>query len=256
MRTYLTILGCGSSLGVPWSNNYWGNCNPMTKKNFRTRCSALISKGENNILIDTSPDLRSQLISNKIKNITSVLFTHEHADQTHGVNDLRSFFIHSKKKINVYANSTTSNYLYKNFTYLFKGNSYYPSILKLNKLKKKFSLIYKKQQINFNTIEVDHGNTKSVGYIFNKTAYISDCGGIGKSKLKYLKNLNLFIIDCLRFKPHYSHFCYDDILKIINIVKPKKTILTNLHTDLDYKYLLKKVPSHVKPAYDNMKFVI
>ena len=256
MKTYLTILGCGSSLGVPWSNNYWGKCNPNNHKNFRTRCSALISKGENNVLIDTSPDLRLQLINNNIKNISSVLFTHEHGDQTHGINDLRSFYIASKKKINIYGNKSTNSYLYNNFTYLFKGNYYYPSILKLKKLKKKFSLTYKKQKIDFSCIEVDHGKIKSIGYIFNKTAYISDCGRIKNSKLKYLNNLNLFIIDCLRFKPHYSHFCYDDILKIIHKIKPKKTILTNLHTDLDYKYLLKKVPSHVKPAYDNMRFSI
>jgi len=98
MKTYLTILGCGSSLGVPWSNGYWGKCNKDNKKNYRTRCSALITKGNQNILIDTSPDLRMQLIANNVKNISSVLYTHEHGDQTHGINDLRSFYIKSKKK--------------------------------------------------------------------------------------------------------------------------------------------------------------
>ncbi len=256
MKTYLTILGCGSSLGVPWSNGYWGNCNKDNKKNFRTRCSALITKGNQNILIDTSPDLRMQLIANNVKNISSVLYTHEHGDQTHGINDLRSFYIKSKKKINIYSNKSTQAYLLNNFTYLFKGNSFYPEILKSNLVKKKFSLSYQNQKINFRSIEVDHGKIKSIGYIFNQTAYISDCSGINNDQLKKLKNLKLFIIDCLRFNPHYSHFSYKDVLKIVDYIKPKKTILTNLHTDIDYNYILKKVPAHVQPAFDNMKFLI
>tara|TARA_B100000427_G_C15407409_1_gene550437 strand:+ start:143 stop:913 length:771 start_codon:yes stop_codon:yes gene_type:complete len=256
MKSFVTILGCGSSLGVPWSNGYWGKCNPKNSKNIRTRCSILITKGNNNILIDTTPDLRFQLIKNKVSNISYVLYSHQHGDQTHGINDLRSFFIKNKKHVNIFGNNETLNYLKNNFTYLFKGNDYYPQILKANLIKKKFSLTYKNSKINFKTIEVAHGKVKSVGYIFNKTAYISDCSKIEKSQFKFLKNLKYLIIDCLRFKPHYTHLCYDDVIKIIKILLPKKTILTNLHTDMDYNYLLKKVPSHVKPAYDNMKLYL
>ena len=113
MKTFITILGCGSSLGVPRADGLWGNCDPKNKKNFRTRCSALITKGKNSIIIDTSPDLRMQLLNNKITNISSVVYTHEHADQTHGINDLRAFSIKNKKKINIYANNETIKYLKK-----------------------------------------------------------------------------------------------------------------------------------------------
>ena len=120
MRTFLTILGCGSSMGVPRADGFWGSCDKKNKKNYRTRCSALISQGKNNILIDTSPDLRFQLLKNKIKNITSVLYSHLHADQTHGINDLRVFFHKNKKKINIYADKITLEYFKKNFSYFFK----------------------------------------------------------------------------------------------------------------------------------------
>ena len=130
MKTMVTILGCGSSMGVPRIDGYWGRCNPKIKKNYRTRCSLLITKGNNNVLIDTSPDLRSQLLTNKVKNISYVLYTHKHADQTHGINDLRAFYIKHRKKLDIFSNKQTIDYLYQNFTYLFEGSSDYPPILK------------------------------------------------------------------------------------------------------------------------------
>ena len=139
MNTFLTFLGCGSSMGVPRADGYWGICNKKNIKNNRTRCSVLISRGNNNILIDTSPDLRSQLLRNKIKNISSVLYTHKHADQTHGINDLRVFFLKNKKKINIYADKTTLSYLKNNFSYFFNDGTEYPAILNGNKLKSNFS---------------------------------------------------------------------------------------------------------------------
>lgn len=256
MKTYLTILGCGSSLGVPRADGFWGKCNKKNKKNYRTRCSVAISKGKNVILIDTSPDLRFQMLNNKIKNISSVLYTHQHADQTHGINDLRTFYFKNKKKINIYGSKITLEYLKSNFAYCFKKTLGYPPILSANPIKSVFSLGIGKEKITFKSIHVSHGKIKSIGYIFNKTAYISDCNNLSRLKLKNLKKLNYFIIDCLRFNPHPSHLNYDDVLEIIDIIKPKKTILTNLHSDLDYNYLLKKIPSHVKPAYDGMKIII
>ena len=131
MSIKFTILGCGSSLGVPKVNGDWGNCNPREKKNYRTRCSALISTKNRNILIDTSPDLREQMIRNKVKTIDSVLYSHLHADQTHGINDLRIFFLKRNKKIPVYADELTSKYLIKNFSYCFLKKLSYPPILNL-----------------------------------------------------------------------------------------------------------------------------
>ena len=131
------ILGCGSSMGVPRPDGFFGNCDPKNKKNYRTRCSALIKTKDENILIDTSPDLRQQLLRHKIKKINKVLFSHMHGDQTHGINDLRSFYINSRKQVNVYADKHTANYLKNTFSYIFKSYSKeYPATLKLNKLPK------------------------------------------------------------------------------------------------------------------------
>ncbi len=253
MKTFLTILGCGSSMGVPRPDGFWGSCDRNNIKNYRTRCSVLISKGNNNILIDTSPDLRFQLLNNKIQNITSVLYSHKHADQTHGINDLRIFFLKNKKKINIYANCVTLTYLKNNFSYSFKDGFGYPAILKANRLKNYFSLGTNNELIRFKSIKVKHGNINSVGYIFNNSAYISDCNKISRSNLTKLKNLKYFIIDCLRYKPHPSHFSLNEVLSVLETIKPKQTILTNLHSDLDYNILLQKLPINVKPAFDGLK---
>ncbi|HJO77494.1 MAG TPA: MBL fold metallo-hydrolase [Pelagibacteraceae bacterium] len=253
MKTFLTILGCGSSMGVPRADGHWGACDKNNQKNFRTRCSALVSKGNNNILIDTSPDLRFQLLRNKIKNISSVLYSHLHADQTHGINDLRVFFLKNNKKINVYADKMTLNYFKKNYSYYFNDGSEYPAILKANKLKNNFSLGFDRELISFKSIEVKHGKIINIAYIFNNSAYISDCNKLSQSNLKELKNLNYFIIDCLRYKKHPSHFSLSEILSLVKLIKPKHTILTNLHIDLDYNVLLKKLPMYIRPAYDGLR---
>ncbi len=256
MKTFLTILGCGSSLGVPRSDGFWGKCNSKNKKNLRTRCSVLISKGKNSILIDTSPDLRFQLLKSKVKDISSVLYTHHHADQTHGINDLRAFYFKNKKKTNIYADKNTLSYLKNNFSYCFTEKYGYPAILSANPVKSSFSLGQGKEKILFKSITVKHGKINSIGYIFNKTAYISDCSDINVKNFNKLKKLKYFIIDCLRLKSHPAHFSYNEVLKLVNILKPKKTILTNLHSDLDYNFLLKNTPSNIIPAFDNMKILL
>ena len=240
-------------MGVPRADGYWGFCNKKNIKNYRTRSSALISKGNNNILIDTSPDLRFQLLRNKIRNISSVLYTHKHADQTHGINDLRVFFLKNKKKINIYADKTTLSYLKNNFSYFFNDEIEYPAIFNGNKLKNNFSLGSKKELIKFKSIKVRHGKINSIGYIFANTAYISDCNELSNSNLNKLKNLKYFIIDCLRFNPHPSHFSLSEVLDVLKVIKPTNTILTNLHSDLDYNILLQKLPINVKPAFDGSK---
>ncbi len=240
-------------MGVPRADGYWGFCNKKNIKNYRTRCSALISKGNNNILIDTSPDLRFQLLRNKIRNISSVLYTHKHADQTHGINDLRVFFLKNKKKTNIYADKITLSHLKNNFSYLFNDGIEYPAVLSGNKLKNDFSLGSKKELIKFKSIKVRHGKINSIGYIFANTAYISDCNELSNSNLNKLKNLKYFIIDCLRFNPHPSHFSLGEVLDVLKEINPTNTILTNLHSDLDYNILLQKLPINVKPAFDGSK---
>jgi len=252
MKTKLIILGSGSSVGVPRIDGYWGKCNKRNKKNIRTRCSAIIIKGSNSILVDTSPDLKAQLLSNKIKTISSVIFTHQHADQTNGLFELRPFFWKHKKKINIYGNLSTINYLKKSQSYLFKKIPNYQPIVKANIIKSKFSLGKLKEKINFKTVLVKHGKVNSLVYIFEKTAYISDCKDLSIIHLQVLKNLDYLILDCLKIKTHFTHFNLKEALFVIRQLKPKKTILTNLHHDLDYNFLLRKLPKNVLPAYDGL----
>ena len=257
MTLKFTLLGCGSSMGVPHADGYWGNCNPKEKKNYRTRCSALISSKNSNIIIDTSPDLRIQLIDNKISNINKVLYSHMHADQTHGINDLRIFFLKQKRMIDVYADQSTSRYLKNNFSYCFKKQKNYPPILKLHTIKKNLTFKDKNYKINIQSITVNHGNVKCLSFVVNnKLAYASDVNHIYKKDYKKFKNLKYFVIDCLRFSKHPAHFNYDEVINIVHELKPAKTILTNLHSDLDYNYLLKISPNNVIPGYDGLSFKI
>ena len=248
------ILGCGSSMGVPRPDGFFGNCDPKNKKNYRTRCSALIKTSNENILIDTSPDLRQQLLRHKIKKINKVLFSHMHGDQTHGINDLRSFYINDKNQINVYADKFTSKYLKHSFSYIFKSFSKeYPAILKLNKLTKNIFINNNKKKIKIQSIEVEHGKVKSNCFIIDqKLAYISDVNKIYNKDYKYFKNLRYLIIDCLWYNFHPSHFNLDNCLSIIKKFKPKKAILTNLSPVLDYKILKKLLPKNVIPAHDGL----
>ncbi|AFS47421.1 metallo-beta-lactamase family protein [alpha proteobacterium HIMB5] len=248
------ILGCGSSMGVPRADGNFGNCNPNNKKNYRTRCSALLKTDNKNILIDTSPDLRQQLINNKINNIDYVLFSHMHADQTHGINDLRVFYIKNKKTIPAYADAATTKYLKKSFSYCFKSfNKEYPAIIQLNKTKNIMKIKDKQKTIKINSFPVPHGKVKSICYIFDqKLAYISDVSNIEKKYFKYFKNLKYLVIDCLWYRYHPSHLNLEKVLELTKILKPKKTILTNLHSDLDYKELLKRLPKKIIPAYDGL----
>jgi len=248
------ILGCGSSMGVPRPDGFFGNCDPNNKKNYRTRCSALLKTTDENILIDTSPDLRQQLLRHKIKKINKVLFSHMHGDQTHGINDLRSFYINSRKQINVYADNDTSKYLKNSFSYIFKSYSKeYPATLNLNKLQKNIYTKNKNKKINIQSITVEHGKVNSNCFIIDKKlAYISDVSKIFKKDFKYFKNLKYLIIDCLWYNFHPSHFNLESSLNIIKIFKPKKAILTNLSPVLDYKVLKKLLPKNVIPAHDGL----
>ena len=253
MSLKFILLGCGSSMGVPRPDGYWGKCNPKESRNYRTRCSALISANNLNILIDTSPDLRFQLIKQKIKNIHNIIYTHLHADQTHGINDLRVFYLKNKKKIDVYADKATKRYLQNNFSYCFKKQSNYPPTLKLNSINKNLIFVDKNKKIHIKCVPVKHGSIKCLSFIINNNcAYAPDVNKIHNKNLKHFKNLKYFIVDCLRIKKHPSHYNLNEVLNLIKIIKPKKTILTNLHTDLDYNYLLKILPNNVIPAHDGL----
>ena len=254
MSIKFIILGCGSSMGVPRADSFFGNCDPKNKKNYRTRCSALIKTSEENILIDTSPDLRHQLLRHKINKINKVYYSHMHADQTHGINDLRSFFIKSKKQIDIFADKSTAKFLKHSFSYCF--NSYsreYPATLKLNKLNKNLTIKHKNKKIKIKAIKVKHGKVESNCFIIDKKlAYITDVSDIYNKDFSHFKNLKYLIVDCLWYNYHPSHFNLEKSLKFIRKFKPKKAILSNLSTVLDYKQLKRILPKNIVPAHDGL----
>ena len=253
MKNKFTILGCGSSLGSPWITNYKGNLKKSIK-NVRTRCCAHIQKENLSVLIDTSPDIKYQFLKNKIRNLDSIIYTHEHADQTAGIFEMRPFFWKNKSKIPIYGSNQTIKALKSAYAFCFKENHGYKPIMKAKIINKDFSIKKKNTKLSIKAFDVTHGLIKSTAYVMDKIAYISDCNKIPPKNLKYLKNLNYLILDCLKINKHPSHFNLDEALNLINLTKPKKAILTNLHTDLDYFKLKKKLPKNIIPAYDGLSF--
>ena len=253
MKKKFTILGCGSSLGSPWITNYSGKLK-KNPKNIRTRCCAHIQINDLSILIDTSPDIKNQFLKNKIRSLDAIIYTHEHADQTAGIFEMRPFFWKNQKRIPIYGSSKTIKSLKRSHAFCFFPRHAYVPIMKANIIKNKFKIIKNKSSIKFEAFEVTHGIIKATGYLFNKVAYISDCNQISKKDIKKLLNLEYLIIDCLRKEKHPSHFNYDDAINLIKFIKPKKAILTNLHVDLDYFELKKKLPKNIIPAFDGLSF--
>ena len=254
MKNKFTILGCGSSLGSPWITNNWGNCNKQNKKNLRTRCSAHFQFKDISTLIDTSPDIKIQFQNNKIKNIDAVLYTHEHADQTFGIFELRPFFWKNKKKINIYGSKKTIIELKKKFDFCFEEKQGYVPILKENIITNNFTIKKGNNKIKIKSFETLHGLTKSTAYIVNKIAYLSDCSFIPLNSRRLLYNLDYLIIDCLRTKYHPGHFNLETALILSKEFNAKKTILTNLHVEFDYNKLKKILPNNIVPAFDGMSF--
>jgi phosphoribosyl 1,2-cyclic phosphate phosphodiesterase len=260
----LTILGCGSSGGVPRIGNHWGQCDPKNQKNRRRRCSVLLRQtgtdGETRVLIDTSPDLREQMLDIEIGWINGVLYTHEHADHTHGIDELRSFFLNQRKRVHVWANDRTGTMLLGRFGYCFYSppGSDYPPILNLSRIvpEDEVEISGAGGTVSALPFEVEHGNINALGFRIENTVYTPDVNGIPDASLKHLRDMDLWIVDALRRDAHPSHFSLSETLEWIERLKPKQAILTNLHIDLDYEMLQKELPPHVRPAYDGMILTI
>ena len=252
-----TILGCGSSGGVPRLGGHWGNCDPNNVKNFRKRCSLLIQRFENNnvtnVLIDTTPDMRQQLLDAKIGKLDAVIYTHEHADHLHGLDDLRMIVINMQKRLSVFASKQTKNSILERFGYAFKTpkGSPYPPILDMNDLTETLEIQGAGGPIKFTSFDVDHGNILVSAIKVNDVLYTPDISKVRNDT--ELKDLDYWILDSLRYKPHPSHVNLEQALGLIDRYKPRKAILTNLHVDLDYLTLLNETPDNVVPAHDGLQ---
>lgn len=260
MSLKVVILGCGSSGGVPRVAQGWGKCDPAEPRNRRRRCSILIEKsgssGVTRVLIDTSPDLREQLIDAGVTHLDAVVFTHEHADHTHGIDDLRPIFIANRRRVPVYADTRTMELLQARFGYCFSTpvGSEYPPILSGHLFDPGEPLTIEGPggAVVLQPIPVDHGSLPCLGFRIGRIAYMPDVSAIPEASVKHLRGLGCWIIDALRDTPHPSHFTLAEALDWVDRVKPEKAVLTNLHTDLDYARLMRETPDHVVPAFDGM----
>jgi phosphoribosyl 1,2-cyclic phosphate phosphodiesterase len=261
MKLDVTILGCGSSGGVPRPALGWGACNPDNPKNRRRRCSILVERaapdGRTQVLVDTSPDLREQLLGADVTKLDAVLFTHEHADHTHGVDDLRGLFIRHRRRIDVWLDEATSRAMHARFGYCFMTppGSDYPPILTEHRLAPGRRVIIEGDGGPITVLPVlqDHGDIPSLGFRFGNVAYSADLVGMPDDSAAALTGLDLWIVDALRHTPHPSHFSLSQTLDWIDRLKPKRAVLTNMHTDLDYDALCEALPQNVVPGYDGMQ---
>lgn len=247
---------------MPRIGGDWGACDPANPKNRRRRCSILVeqvgAEGTTRVVIDTSPDMREQMLSAGVKAIDGIWYTHEHADHTHGIDELRVFYLMQKKRIPIWADERTFGMLKQRFAYCFHSpvGSEYPPVVERRE-------IIAGTEISTNgpggtltglPFSVHHGNIDALGFRIGKVAYTPDVSDIPDASLQCLSDLDVWIVDALRPKPHPSHFSLPETLGWIERMKPKKAIITNMHIDLDYETLCKDLPKNVLPAFDGMTF--
>ena len=261
MSLTFRILGCGSSGGVPRLDGSWGECDPNQPKNHRTRCSLLVQQagegGQTSVLIDTSPDMRAQLIAAETTWLDAILYSHDHADQTHGIDDVRAMVYARRKQIGVWMDQATADTLTTRFDYCFHQGegSLYPAILKDNRISTPYQPLTiggEGGDIVATPFRQIHGSIDSLGFRVGDVAYSSDISDLPEESFAALEGLDCWIVDALRREPHPTHFHLDKTLELIETLKPKHAVLTNLHIDLDYKTLCNELPEHVIPAYDGM----
>ncbi|HEX5232533.1 MAG TPA: MBL fold metallo-hydrolase [Bradyrhizobium sp.] len=264
MTLTLTILGCGSSAGVPRPALGWGACDPANPKNRRRRCSLLVERtsdqGMTRVVVDTSPDLREQLIDAEVDQIDAVFLTHEHADQTHGIDDLRSVVLHQRRRIPVFLNQSTAEHVVLRFSYCFVSppGSDYPPILDNFPIEagESRTIDGKGGPVTLAAFSLQHGQIQALGYRIGDAAYTPDVSDIPPDSWRHLENLELWIIDGLRYTGHPSHFSVNDALSWIERFRPRRAIITNMHSDLDYEVLRRRLPPNVVPAYDGMRLTL
>jgi phosphoribosyl 1,2-cyclic phosphate phosphodiesterase len=263
-RQQVRILGCGSSGGVPRIGNDWGACDPAEPRNRRSRCSILIrhwGRGATEptlVLVDTSPDMRDQLLAARVDRLDAVLLTHEHADQCHGIDDLRALVIRHRRRMPVHMNQPTAEAMLRRFDYCFEGGKGYPSILEGRVDLKEGQAVRiggPGGEVEILALAQDHG-IPSLGFRIGNFAYCNDVVRLPEETLERLDGLDTLVIDALRYTPHPTHATVGQALEWIERLKPKRAWLTNLHVDLDYAKLRAELPAGVAPAYDGLELEI
>jgi phosphoribosyl 1,2-cyclic phosphate phosphodiesterase len=253
----VVILGSGSSGGVPRGDGDWGDCDPAEPKNRRSRCSALIRRhgpdGVTSVLIDTSPDLREQALAAGIRHVDAVLYTHDHADQTHGIDDLRVFAMRTRRRIPAWMDQATMDALTRRFGYIFESVEGYPAILDTHLIPphgQHWSVGGAGGEVPVVTFDQAHGPIRSVGYRIGPVAYSSDVSDLDEAALEAVRGCDLWIVDALRWTPHPTHAHVDKTLDWIARSGVRRAVLTNLHLDLDYAALKAVVPDNVEVGFD------
>ncbi len=261
-RLEITLLGTGSSGGVPRADGNWGVCDPAEPRNRRTRCSMLVRRlgdeggGLTTVVVDTSPDFRLQMAEAGARRLDAVLYTHDHADQCHGIDDIRAFAMTAQRRAPCYMDPATYESLTQRFRYIFFGEQGYPAICEAHPLPpwgEPFQIGGPSGPVPVTTFEQEHGPISSVGYRFGGVAYSSDVSGLSDKALASLENLDVWIVDALRLKPHPTHANLDQALRWIEQLKPARAVLTNMHVDMDYATLSAELPPGVEAGYDGWR---
>ena len=256
-----TILGCGSSGGVPRLGGHWGACDPANPRNVRRRCSLLVEQegdeGTTTVLIDTGPDMRSQLLDAGVGQLDGVIYTHSHADHVHGLDDLRMIVYNMRKRLPVWADGDTQSELYGRFAYAFvqPDGSPYPPILDMHTIDGPMTIPGPGGSITFTPFRVNHGSIDALGFRVRDFAYLPDVAQMSDEAWEAVQELDCWVLDTLRRDPHPTHSHLEQSLDWISRAAPKRAVLTNMHIDLDYQTLADETPDHIQPAYDGMQIV-
>ncbi|PWE30539.1 phosphoribosyl 1,2-cyclic phosphodiesterase [Maritimibacter sp. 55A14] len=257
-RLRFTILGCGSSGGVPRLGNNWGACDPANPRNTRRRCALLVERlgrdGTTRVLIDTGPDMRAQLLDAGVGNLDAVVYTHSHADHVHGLDDLRMIVFNRRSKLPVWADGPTQEALLSRFGYAFvqPEGSAYPPILDLHTIAGPVHIDGAGGTVTLTPFEVEHGAMDALGFRIADLAYLPDVSAMTEPAWKAVKGLDCWILDALRRTPHPTHVHLDLSLEWIARAAPRRAVLTNMHIDLDYATVDAETPDHITPAHDGM----
>jgi phosphoribosyl 1,2-cyclic phosphate phosphodiesterase len=256
MTIKIEVLGCGAAAGVPMVSKGWGKCNPDNPKNYRTRSSIYLNVNSTGILIDTSPDLRTQLLQAKtFQTIDGVLFTHLHADHTDGVNELREINRINNCSLPIFSDIETIKSIKERFWYAFDNinldkEPLYHVLLTENIIEPYKSFNFK--GVNILPLLQDHGYMNSLGFRIGDFAYSTDVVRMPDATINALKGIKVWIVGCLDFGQHPTHAGVEQVLEWVNIIKPEKVYLTHMSIGMDYDYLCNFLPENIRPAYDGM----